>query len=326
MISRMVFGDWIVRKARSTILHTSYCKHQTNQLKLVVPSSLQMGWVESPPYFCAASETVQDVATQYIKHPIGTLEEHKFIMHAMKRNDLNMLPDKMTAGDLRYFVDVYVDDFISMAIASSREQLRRIANGVMHSVHDMFPAQEQDNEDPISMKKIKKGEGVWALQKDILGFTFGGKAGRKTLQLEAPKQEFLLLTLHKWLRTAQQMGAPVPFDEFESIVAKLRHAFISIPAGVGLLSCCNQILGKRPQLLSIWRNRTLFDALRDCRMILCKATICPTPCCEWITAWPQFVGVKDASKHGVDGVVIGNTSAAHQLFSVSNGPRVLSRH
>jgi hypothetical protein len=32
---------------------------------LVIPTSLQMGWVESPPYFCAASETARDVATNY---------------------------------------------------------------------------------------------------------------------------------------------------------------------------------------------------------------------------------------------------------------------
>jgi hypothetical protein len=33
---------------------------------IVVPTSLQMGWVESPPYFCAASETARDVAIDYI--------------------------------------------------------------------------------------------------------------------------------------------------------------------------------------------------------------------------------------------------------------------
>ena len=30
--------------------------------KLVIPTSLQMGWLESPPYFGAASETARDVA------------------------------------------------------------------------------------------------------------------------------------------------------------------------------------------------------------------------------------------------------------------------
>ena len=32
-------------------------------VRLVVPTSLQMGWVESPAYFCAASKTGRDVAT-----------------------------------------------------------------------------------------------------------------------------------------------------------------------------------------------------------------------------------------------------------------------
>jgi hypothetical protein len=45
---------------------------------LVVPSLLQMGWVKSEPYFCAASETAQDVAIQYIKTRIGSLLHHKF--------------------------------------------------------------------------------------------------------------------------------------------------------------------------------------------------------------------------------------------------------
>jgi hypothetical protein len=35
-------------------------------IKLVVPTSPQMGWVESPPYFCAASETARDVAMDYV--------------------------------------------------------------------------------------------------------------------------------------------------------------------------------------------------------------------------------------------------------------------
>lgn len=48
------------------------------------------------------------MATQYTKHLIGALEEHKFIMHAMEGNDVNMLPDKMKISNLQYFVDVHV--------------------------------------------------------------------------------------------------------------------------------------------------------------------------------------------------------------------------
>ena len=40
------------------------------QVRLVVLIYLQMGWTESPPYFCAASETARDVAQKYSGYSI----------------------------------------------------------------------------------------------------------------------------------------------------------------------------------------------------------------------------------------------------------------
>jgi hypothetical protein len=137
-----------------------------------------MGWVESPPYFCAANKTACDVATQYVEAPVGSLEQHKFLDHAMGGQDVTTLPASAMEGaaPLKYLVEVYVDDFIPMAIATSQEQLEQVANAVMHGIHDVFPADETDSEDPISFKKLLKKEGQWALQKDCLGFTFDGAA------------------------------------------------------------------------------------------------------------------------------------------------------
>jgi hypothetical protein len=45
-------------------------------ITLVVPTSLQMGWVESPPYFCVATETARD--TDYIETERNSLPTHKF--------------------------------------------------------------------------------------------------------------------------------------------------------------------------------------------------------------------------------------------------------
>ena len=50
-------------------------------VRLVVPTSLQMGWIESPPCFGAASKTGRDVAEEYIETPVGTLPDGKFIGH-----------------------------------------------------------------------------------------------------------------------------------------------------------------------------------------------------------------------------------------------------
>jgi hypothetical protein len=51
-------------------------------VRLVVLKSLQMGWVESPPYFCAASERARDVVMEYTERKIGDLKPHKFTEYA----------------------------------------------------------------------------------------------------------------------------------------------------------------------------------------------------------------------------------------------------
>ena len=61
-------------------------------LQLVVPNSLQMGWVESPAYFCVASETARDVATWHTERPLGELPAHKFLPHAMSDDAIRQLP------------------------------------------------------------------------------------------------------------------------------------------------------------------------------------------------------------------------------------------
>jgi hypothetical protein len=143
-------------------------------VRLVVPSSLQMGWVESPTYFCSASETARDVAADYTETPIGALPAHKFLHHTMGNKVVQDLPTTADRSAFRYFIDVYVNDFIPMAIPTSREQLEHVATAVMTGIHDRFPANEDAEEDPLSLKKLKKLEGQWALHKDILGFTFDG--------------------------------------------------------------------------------------------------------------------------------------------------------
>ena len=88
-------------------------------VKLVIPNSLQMGWVESPAYFCTAWETARDVATWYAESPMEPDPEHKFLIHAMDGADVVQLPHTTRNNAFRYFLDVYVDDFIPLAIARS---------------------------------------------------------------------------------------------------------------------------------------------------------------------------------------------------------------
>ena len=74
-------GFWRLDTEEGTEWNFSYVlpQHPGEPIYLVVPTSLQMGWVESPPFFCAASETARDVAQEdYCETKLGTLPPHKF--------------------------------------------------------------------------------------------------------------------------------------------------------------------------------------------------------------------------------------------------------
>ena len=272
--------------------------------RLVVPTSLQMGWVESPPYFCAASETARDVAVEYIETPTGSLPAHKLEQWATANApDISSL-----AGDtpLRYVIEVYVNDFIAAIIPTTPRQIEHVARGVLHGIHDVFPPCSDDERDPVSAKKLKKGDGTFGTRKCILGFDFDGVD--KTIWLEEEKRNTLLTILHKWIRGAKIAHQGIPFAEFESVTSKLRHAFTALPEARGLLSPCNWILKVRPPIVYLHRNGPLLEAVTDIRTILKETISKPTLCRDLVAGWPDYIGIVDASSHGVGGVVLGELS------------------
>jgi hypothetical protein len=98
---------------------------------------------------------------------------------------------------LRYVIEVYVNDFITPIIPTTPEEIQHVARGILHGIHDVFPACNDDNRDPISAKKLRKGDGTFNTRKCILGFEFDGI--EKTIWLEEDKRATLLTILHKWI-------------------------------------------------------------------------------------------------------------------------------
>jgi hypothetical protein len=63
-------------------------------------------------------------------------------------------------------VDVYIDNFIGLAIPNTKQQLNHVANRVMCGLYDIFPPPDDAREDPISRKKMSHGillKGSWVL-------------------------------------------------------------------------------------------------------------------------------------------------------------------
>jgi hypothetical protein len=69
-------------------------QHPGQPCYLVVPTSLQMGRVESPPFFCAASEMARDVAQDYCETKMGTLTPHKFTNYVIGNRAYEDLPER----------------------------------------------------------------------------------------------------------------------------------------------------------------------------------------------------------------------------------------
>jgi len=88
-------------------------------IHLIVPNSLQMGWVELAPYFCAASEMARDVAVDYIETKVGALPTHKF-SHWAGADKVPVGAQTEHGERLHYLVEVYVDDFIACIIPTKK--------------------------------------------------------------------------------------------------------------------------------------------------------------------------------------------------------------
>jgi hypothetical protein len=57
---------------------------------------------------------------------------------------------------------VYVDNFVSLVIPASREQLRHVSTGTMTGIHNVFPADKINSNNPISEKKLKQLDGEYS--------------------------------------------------------------------------------------------------------------------------------------------------------------------
>jgi len=143
---------------------------RTDDILIVVPSCLQMGWCESPPFFCAASETARDVIDALL-HEV-TLPAHPFEDKMVTEANESAMSRLHAAAAFVNLVEVFVDDFIGATNNSDRTHLQHFSRAMLHGVHSIFPPPAvtgHHGQDPISQKKMDQGEGIWSTTKEILG-------------------------------------------------------------------------------------------------------------------------------------------------------------
>ena len=58
-------------------------------------------------------------------------------------------------------------------------------------------------------------------------------------------------------------------------------------------------------IVYLHRNQALVTAIANIQTLLRELTRELMLCRELMTKWPDYIGVKDASKYGVDGIIVG---------------------
>ena len=113
-----------------------------------------------------------------------------------------------------------------------------------------------------------KKEATWEIIKNELVFEFYGNPGEHTIWLTEDHCTNILTELKKWIREGEHRKKGIPFESFQTYLAKLKYSIITIPDGNGLLSTYNHMLGKDPKNIFLQRNKLLFSAICDCRHLL----------------------------------------------------------
>ena len=323
---------------------------------VAVPLATTMGWVQSPPTFCAMSETVCDVANANFKaDPLGS-EPHRLTSLAQAQDDLDpsTTPRPREPADLEAdsalsvlpgidrlpneteevappsnkplnrpvgHTDVFVDDFIQLGQGSSK-RMNSLRNHLLHAVDQVLAqpsVSDSSRNEAVSLKKLLKGDGSWETRKLVLGWIIDTL--RQTLELP-PHRKLQLASLFASLATTKR----VTEKAWRSMLGKLRFVSQAIPGSAGLFCALQLALNRssdgRIRITKALRHHV--DAFASLAASLCHR---PTHLAEIVPQEPTLLGATDAAKMGMGGVYFdadGNSFLWRQPFPQEVSSRLVS--
>ena len=279
------------------------------------PLVLPMGWVESPPAFCAATETVADLAnnlplsSQLPQHPLERVASTQPEVAPVVKSqcDSNQSRSATKARPrlshvLRPFRkpvalhDIYVDDFISLIQGSTRRRRWHIRR-LLHSIDRVFrPLDAHDSshrQHVASVKKFLKGDGSMQVEKSVLGWLINTAQG--TLELP-PHRRQRLAAIFEEVKGKTRLA----LAKWHKILGELRSMAIGVPGSKGLFSTLQVAL----QFTEEHRVRitpAMHDQLADFELLAQDLSQRPTAIAELVPDHPVAIGPHDASGQGMGG-------------------------
>ena len=295
------------------------------------PLVLPMGWVHSPPYFSAVTETAADLMNRRLQQnttePYHRLEEEALaeteeVYTSPPTEVTTPVPDNPRHRP-RYrkplaYADVYVDDFIALLQGTPHRQ-RHAMRSLLHTLDVVFrplEPEEEHRQEPASVKKLRKGDACWSTRKVILGWLIATLAG--TIQLPSPRYE-RLCTLLDSIGPNQKR---VSVKSWQKLLGELRSMTLAIPGARGLFSTLQHAL-KPSHTGKLSRVRITSDVrlfLDDFQRLASELASRPTRIAETLPRRPAIVGTTDASGHGMGGVAFLQTDTGPIIPLVWRSP------
>ena len=139
------------------------------------PLELPMGWTESPPWFCAFTETIADLTNhdlrRNIRHGPHCLEARAGTSYFVGPGDDHpKRPTPRSHGRLlrakpTAVVDVFVDDFLAIGQEHHMNPLQNQRRTLMHNIDKVFrpngPHENPYRKEPQSLSKFDQGDASW---------------------------------------------------------------------------------------------------------------------------------------------------------------------
>ena len=293
---------------------------------LALPLALPMGWTQSPPAFCAVTETIADLANRRLRRraprPAMPIPPHRLESLADSfapdpRTDLFIPTPPQRAHNppavaLPHAVnpllrchnrptkafDVFVDDFIAVAqgnTASLRRTRRILLDTIDTVLRPLSPDDPPHRTEPISVSKLAKGDAAWSTCKKLLGWVIDSE----TMTITLPPRR--LLRLKELLDSIPPTRKRLSLATWYQLLGELRSMALALPGARGLFSHLQQVLHSR-QGTRLRLTPSFHQALADFRWLHDSLHSRPTRLYELVPTTPCVVGTHDASGLGAGGV------------------------
>jgi hypothetical protein len=296
-----------------------------SSLLVAFPLILPMGWVQSPPYLCAITETVADLANARLSAGDWATKAHHLDAAAdtrppalegpppNSRGSASMPPPVVRSrGPLQApvnSVDVYMDDFIQMAQGSKKDRaaIRRTLFECLDSVlRPLSPTDNPCRKEPNSVKKLRQGDGACTTRKVVLGWVLD------TLQRSIELPPHRLDRFFELLNSIPSHQHRTSRKKWQQLLGEFRSMITAIPGGRGMLSQLQATLTYSPQARPTNRlalTRAVHDQLADLRTLAEDVGSRPTRWGELVDSDPAFLGAINASAAGMGGVWLDSTTS-----------------